>query len=270
MLTDIKDTGTTMRALTNGGFQYSTEKGILPGFFPVWVNRESRMNILAWSDVRRKFRITADTEEGNHIVVHLSETNKMIFKEAGSGLYVYDLKPKGKNNKSKVSSYSFLTLVSANKDLYTDRQLKGAEQANKRYEHLGMPGYKAFFKALSTNYIRNFPVTLDDTKRALHIYGPHLAHLKGKTVRKKPNPIEITDFVPLPKQILQAQSFINLSVDYFFVQGIPVLHSISHNIHFRTVEFLMNKHKASEKDTIDGVLRILNMYRRVERYVCHN
>ena len=72
MLTDVKDSGTTMRALTNGGYQDSTERGVLPGFFPVWVNRSSRMNILAMSDVRKKFRVTIDTGQANEIVVHLS------------------------------------------------------------------------------------------------------------------------------------------------------------------------------------------------------
>ena len=219
-----------MRALTNGGHQDSTEKGILPGFFPVWVNRKSRMNILAWKDVRRKFRITADTGVANEIVVHLSDEKKMIFSEVESGLFIYDLENNDKNNKTKVSAYSFLTLVSANKELYTDRQLRAADEANKLYEHLGMPGYKAFFKALTTNYIQNCPVTVDDAKRALHIYVPHAAHLKGKTVRSTPDAIEVRDLEPIPKRVLRAQRFVNLSADYFFVQGLPVLHTISRNM----------------------------------------
>ena len=49
-------------------------------------------------------------------------------------------------------------------------------------------------------------------------------------------------------------------MDNFFVQGIPILHSISRNFHFRTVEFLINKNKGSEEDTCSGVLRILPIY----------
>ena len=55
MLTDIETVQVKMRAVTNGGHQDSNEKGILPGFFPVWVNQNSRLNILAWRDVRRHF-----------------------------------------------------------------------------------------------------------------------------------------------------------------------------------------------------------------------
>ena len=97
--------------------------------------------------------------------------------------------------------------------------MKRAKEARKLYEHLGMPGYRKFFKALTRNHIHNFPITIDDVKRALHIYGPDPAHLKGKTTRKKPAAIPITDLIPLPKDVVATQKFVNLSMDYFFVQG---------------------------------------------------
>ena len=170
MLTDIHETKQTMRALTNGGYQDSTKKGILPGFFPVWYNQDSRIHILSWKDVRGKFRITADTDKGNVIVVHLGDGKTMVFEEVDSGLYLYRMNKAAKNDHSenRVSSYSFLTLVAAN-----------------RYQHLGMPGYRRIFKALERNYIKNCPVTLDDAKRALHIYGPDAAHMQGKATRGK-------------------------------------------------------------------------------------
>ena len=71
MLTDVKPSKETMRALTNGGFQDSKMRGILPGFFPVWVNEQSRLNILAWKDIRERFRITADTAVADEVIVHL-------------------------------------------------------------------------------------------------------------------------------------------------------------------------------------------------------
>ena len=49
-------------------------------------------------------------------------------------------------------------------------------------------------------------------------------------------------------------------MDYFFVQGIPMLHTISRNFQFRTVEFLLNKSKATEADTRQAVARVLSIY----------
>ena len=72
----------------------------------------------------------------------------MVFKESEAGLYIYDLNKSHNGNKGKVSSYTFLTLVAANKNLYTNRQLKQADEAKRLYEHLGMPGYRRFFRAI--------------------------------------------------------------------------------------------------------------------------
>ena len=117
ILTDIRKTGQTLRALTNGGHQDSNMKEILPGFFPVWFNEKSRLNILAWRDVRERFRIAADTDQANEITVHMDDNKKMRFMEVDSGLYLYRIKSND-NTKQKVSNYSFLTLVTVNKSLY--------------------------------------------------------------------------------------------------------------------------------------------------------
>ena len=72
-----------------GGGQYSRYIAELPGFFMVWYNPSSMINILAWSDVSRNFRITADTSIRRYIAVHLSLDRKMIFEEVGLGLYLF-------------------------------------------------------------------------------------------------------------------------------------------------------------------------------------
>ena len=81
LLTNVRNVSQTMRAITNGGHQDSTRKGILPKFFPVWVNPRSRMNILSWKDVRKKYRITADTAESKSITVHINDDKKMLFSK---------------------------------------------------------------------------------------------------------------------------------------------------------------------------------------------
>ena len=52
-----------MRAYTNGGHQDSVYKGYLPGFFEVWYNPQSMLNILSMKDVRKKYRITMDMQQ---------------------------------------------------------------------------------------------------------------------------------------------------------------------------------------------------------------
>ena len=53
MLTNIRPSGHTLRAVTNGGFQESTLIGDFPNLGPVWFNPKSIANILSLSDVQK-------------------------------------------------------------------------------------------------------------------------------------------------------------------------------------------------------------------------
>ena len=53
-LRNITQSNSGVRAHTNGGYQDSTLQGYLPGFFKVWYNPRCMVNILAWSDIRKK------------------------------------------------------------------------------------------------------------------------------------------------------------------------------------------------------------------------
>ena len=225
MLMNVTDNKRTLRAYTNGGHQDSTQKGDLPGFFRVWFNPDSRLNILSFKDVRKQFRITVDTSVENTICVHMDDGKVLKFKEVESGLYLLSSTDKFSNQ--KISAYSYLTLVKANKSDFTKRQLKRADIARDFRRKIGYPGYRKYFKLLEIQYFRNCPLTVDDAKRALHIYGPDVESLKGKTVRNTPNAIEDMTRVDIPETLKDLHPHVNLSADYFFVQGIAFLHSIS-------------------------------------------
>ena len=92
LLRNVTKSGSALRAHTNGGFQDSFLQGYLPGFFKVWYNLCCMVNILAWSDVRKKFRITADTSLEPVIKVYLGNGERIKFKEFKSSLYLGDIK----------------------------------------------------------------------------------------------------------------------------------------------------------------------------------
>ena len=54
---------------------------------------------------------------------------------------------------------------------------------------------------------------------------------------------------------------VHLSAVYLFIQGIPILHTISHNYKFRTVEALISKKKAKKEDILKGITTVINMYK---------
>ena len=92
VLRNITKSASSLRAHTNGGYQDSTLQGHLPGFFKVWYNPHCMVNILAWSDVRKKFRITADTKEEPAIQVHLGNGEHVTFRELKNCYYLGDIR----------------------------------------------------------------------------------------------------------------------------------------------------------------------------------
>ena len=184
LVMNLRMSKTPMTAVTNGGTMVTDMEGDLPGWFTVYVNEKSMMNILSMRDVTKKFRVTLDTEVEKSINVHVSDERVVKFKEVGNGLYIWN--PEDEETKlsnKKISSYSFLTLVEANKRNFTRRELKRADDCRRLFINLGMPGYRKFYKMIETNQIRDCPLTTDDAKRCLHIYGPEIAKLKGCTTR---------------------------------------------------------------------------------------
>jgi len=114
-----------------------------------------------------------------------------------------------------------LTTVTNNKAQFSRRKIEGADKARALYRKIGRPSQQQLEQILAKNLIRNCPVTVDDAKRALLIYGPNVAALKGK-ITKGPsqhvptfNPVQVLGF------ILQHHSDVTLCMDIFYVQGHP-------------------------------------------------
>jgi len=112
----------------------------------------------------------------------------MKFIECRLGLYYHDaaaaVQP---NSNANVIDYSFVSTVTNNKAQFPRREIEGADKARALYRKIGRPFQQQFEQILAKNLIRNCPVTVDDAKRALLIYGPNVAALKGKQQKAPPN-----------------------------------------------------------------------------------
>ena len=181
-LSNIRPSPNKLRVHTNGGTQFSSKMGTVTNFGDVWFNGDSLANILSMAAVRKVCRITMDTSIEAAMHVHRKDGTVMTFKEYKSGLYYYNADPKKSNT---TNAYLFLNTVAGNKGNYTQREIEGANKARALYKKIGRPSEKEFNDILQNNLIRNCPVTSDDAKRALKIYGPDVATLKGKTVKKQ-------------------------------------------------------------------------------------
>ena len=212
-----------MRAMTNGGHQDSNMIGDFPNLGKVWYNRNSIANILSLSDVRKVCRITMDTQEESAMCVHRLDGSVMKFVEHSSGLYVFA--PNDTND--TISAYTMISTVAEQKKLFTRRAVQAADRARDLYRKIGRPDEAEFQIILRNGFIRNCPVTPDDARRALIIYGPDIGAIKGKTVKGLAAPQTPTfQAVPLPAPILAQHRNVTLCIEFFLCTRTRIL---SHN-----------------------------------------
>jgi hypothetical protein len=85
--------------------------------------------------------------------------------------------------------------------------------------------------------ITNCPITVSAAENANLIFGPDLAGVRGRTVRRPPDAVR-TDYVQLPRVILEHYWVAVLTADIMFVNKVPFLVSQSRGLNLLTVEFL--------------------------------
>ena len=84
------------------------------------------------------------------------------------------------------------------------------------------------------NGIQNCPVRPVDVDIAENIFGPDIATLKGKSVRKKPNPV-LEDWIQLPEEIHNKHRRIELCMDIMYINGVVLMTAVDRSIRYRSI-----------------------------------
>ena len=77
---------------------------------------------------------------------------------------------------------------------------------------------------IATNSVKNYPFTTNDIDRAEFLYGPATPILQGKMTRDTPLS-KPSVFMPVPLNILQFHSSIDLYTDFLYVNKLPFIHT---------------------------------------------
>jgi hypothetical protein len=246
LLTNICASPRPLRVHTNGGTQLSNLMGHVKNFGDVWFNPHSLANIPSMAEVRHVCRITMDSAIEPAMTVHRADGSLMKFQEYTTGLYYYDTLAVAEPPHSTsfdVNDYLFLHTVAGNQRAFTRREIQGADRARDLYRKLGRSSEQEFMDILTKNLIINCPVTPDDAKRALKIYGPDVATIKGKTVKTQNTGIPNYPAARIPAPIITQDNNVRLFINIFGVNGSPYFHTISEWIKFRTVAAINNRSK---------------------------
>ena len=143
------------------------------------------------------YRITYDSNDGYYIV-H-SPRGKVKFYEDENGLPYISL-----DDATSTEAITMLQIDTVRKNFegFTKREVAQAKFARQSQAMVGAPSDKDYHGLVSGNIsLRNIPFTGSDVTNAKKIFGPDLAGVRGKTVRKKPVPV-VESYVAIPRDFV--------------------------------------------------------------------
>ena len=257
LVSDIQNSapGQGITVITNGGAQSFNQHAnlkVLP--LKVHYNSDSLANILSLSDVANLpgARLTMDTEIEKAIVLHFNG-QQLKFQECSDGIYYWDTQSKSKTTVTNYSDLSFTQTVHSNKQMYSRRDVQGADNARALQAKLGWPSTTKFIQIVDNNLLNNCTVTSEDINRATKIYGPPTPLLQGKMTRSKPQQVS-THTTPIPHKILHTYPTIKLYIDLIYINKLPFLHTQSSPIDFLTIQYAKNRTQGTIKNLLHSVV----------------
>jgi hypothetical protein len=120
---------------------------------------------------------------------------------------------------------------------------------------MGNPSKKDYKGVVSNHLISNCPITVNDITNSRAIHGPALASVRGKMVRRAAG-LVVTDYVDVPRSLVQQHKLVTLAADVFFVDGTAFLMTISRRIKFITSEYVPVWTAKSLAKHIDRVVHV--------------
>jgi len=154
---------------TNGGQLRTNLKATVPGYGEVWFHPKAITNIFSFAEMEDKHDITYNSKSEHAFIVHLPD-KKVKFKRSSNGLYYYN--PPYSTKQQTCATNIPIDSVEENMKMFTNRQVERAKLTRKIYHTLGTPSVHDFKMIVTTNAIKNLPITLEDIKTSEMIFVP--------------------------------------------------------------------------------------------------
>jgi hypothetical protein len=146
--------------------------------------------------------------------------------------------------------------VRGNMEGYTQREVEDTRTAREAQAVLGHPTDRNFLGMVRSGMILYCPVTPSAVQNANRIFGPDLSGVRGRTVRRPPESVT-TNYVQIPRALLEQHQRVTLAVDVMFVKGVPFLVSMARGLNLVTAEHMPTR---TAKQLAVGIVRIMDLY----------
>jgi hypothetical protein len=215
----------------------------------VWYDETAIANIFGLSDLKKKHRITFDSEKEDAFIVHIDSGN-MKFKCNPEGLYTFEV-----SDRYQKKECHLINTVKEDRAGYTQRQFEQAKRARELYHIVGTPTIETFKTLIKMNAIRNCPVTMEDVNIAKNIFGADMSSLKGKSTRRKSTPVR-EDNIKIPEELIAHNREIKLCIDIMYVNECGFMTAIKRTIRFGSAIPIENRTHEEYYCVLDMVLRL--------------
>jgi hypothetical protein len=217
----------------------------------VWYDETPIANISGLSDLKKKHRITFDSEKEDAFIVH-TDNGMMKFKCNPEGLYTFKVSDKYLKKESHL-----INTVKENRVGYTQRQFEQVKRARELYHIVGTPTIETFKALIKMNTIRNCPVTTEEVNIAEKIFGADMSSLKGKSTHRKSTPVR-EDIVKIQEKLIANNHEIELCIDIMYVNKCGFMTTIDRTIRYRSAIPIENRTHEEYHRVLDMVLRLYN------------
>ena len=126
-----------------------------------------------------------------------------------------------------------------------------------------MPSYKEFKAIITMNLIKYNQISHDDINLAETVFGKSMREINGKTIRQNKKH-EDTETINIPEELIDKNKNLELSIDTMYVNGLLFLTSISHELYYRTAQYVPSKNK---KNYIKCMEEIITIYKFGEAFI---
>ena len=120
---------------------------------------------------------------------------------------------------------------------------------------LSMPSNADLKTIITMNMIQNNQITHEDINLAEQTFGKSIGTIKGKTICKNET-FDKTDSIEIPEELMYKNRNLELSIDTMYVNGMLFLTKISHDIYYRTSQYLPSKHKNNHIKCMEEILTL--------------
>ena len=183
-LSDVRDADepVLMRGIS-GGLKKLDKQGYLQGYGDVYAYKKGDgtgvvTNIMSFAELESRHDILYEREKGK-FTVRMKDCDA-VFARRGK-MYVAPLKLRAE----AVRAQSLVTTVAEREEGYGKLEVKKAREARTFMRNAGAASEKDGVRLAEDGNIRDVPVTGQDIRRSVAIYGPDPAAVKGKTTKSK-------------------------------------------------------------------------------------